>query len=129
MNDSTEVFNSYPLSPIVVVRELFNHIAPSIGKGAINDDEARAIIHSAIGNRVTIGSAIVTFGIMVDIHIQGNPIGVSVPFGIDVSDYKRRYACEVSDILQPIIDTFNGTIPDVRCIATWQDFNFVSASQ
>ena len=129
MNDSTEVFNSYPLSPIVVVRELFNHIAPSIGKGAINDEEARAIIHSAINNRVTIGDAIVTIGIMIDIHIQGNPIGVKVPFGVEVADYESRYACDVSDILQPIIDTFKGAIPDVRCIANWQDFNFVSASQ
>ena len=115
------VYNTYPLCPVIVVRELFNYISRTRGECAIDDDEARAIIKNAVDGCVMIGKSIVRMSIMIDVHIQNNPCGVMLPFGIDASEYERVYTCKVSDILQPYIDSFKLEKFNAKSLVDWQD--------
>ena len=120
------IFNSYPLSPIVVVKELHNHIAQHIGAKVISNDEAQNIICKLASNKVLIGGANIILGIMIEVNIHGNPKGIMLPYGIDAIEYETKYSCKISDVLQPIIESLRGNGSEVKYVANWEDFKPIS---
>ena len=120
------IYNSYPLSHVVVIRELINHIARQTNSICVDNIKAKAIVSASKDNVVQIGDARVWIHIMIPVHMTSNHTAIELPYGVDASEYEEKYRCDISDILKPLIDKFKPEYSDVSAIHSWPDLKIGS---